>query len=75
MSMRDRVEDSMARQSEWGTDNPGYFIDSEGNTSDMRNWGDDQWKDFEALYEPNNESTEDLMSTMDMDLSRLNNYK
>lgn len=69
MSIRDRVEDSIARQQEWGTDNGPYFVGTSG-TEDMRTWDDEQWDVFETLNDPE----ADMMSLMDMDLSRLKNY-
>lgn len=71
MSIRDNVEDSIARQEEWGTDNGPYLVTSSG-TEDMRTWNDEQWNAFEAFVEPDEEQ---LTSKMDMNLSRLNNYK
>ena len=70
MSIRDRVEDSIARQQEWGTDNGPYLVGPDG-MEDMRMWDDKQWAEFEAVNEPG----EDIMSLMDMNLTRLNNYK
>lgn len=46
MSVRDRVNDSIARQQEWGTDNGPYFVGPDGKQQDMREWGDEEW----ALY-------------------------
>ena len=69
MSIRDRVEDSIARQQEWGTDNGPYFVGTSG-TEDMRMWDDEQWNVFETFNDPE----ADMMSFMDMDLSRLKNY-
>ena len=46
MSVRDRVNDSIARQQEWGTDNGPYFIGPDGEAMDMREWTDEEW----ALY-------------------------
>jgi hypothetical protein len=37
---------------------------------DMRAWDDEQWDVFEAFNDPE----ADMMSLMDMDLSRLKNY-
>lgn len=71
MSIRDRVEDSIARQEEWGTDNGPYFVGADGGMEDMRMWDDEQWAEFEAANEPD----ADMMSSMDMSLTRLNNYK
>lgn len=70
MSIRDRVEDSIARQQEWGTDNGPYLVGPDG-MEDMRMWDDERWDMFEAFNEPE----EDMMSLMDMNLTRLNNYK
>ena len=46
MSIRDSINDSIARQQEWGTDNGPYFIGPDGKWQDMREWGDEEW----ALY-------------------------
>lgn len=70
MSIRDRVEDSIARQEEWGTDNGPYFVGPDG-MEDMRMWDDERWAEFEMA----NELDKDMMSSMDMSLTRLNNYK
>lgn len=51
MSIRDRVEDSIARQQEWGTDNGPYLVGPDG-MSDMREWGDMEWDVFEAFNDP-----------------------
>lgn len=69
MSIRDRVEDSIARQQEWGTDNGPYFVGT-NEIEDMRMWDDAQWDVFETFNDPE----ADMMSFMDMDLSRLKNY-
>lgn len=55
MSVRDRVNDSMARQQEWGTDNGIYFMGPNGEKMDMREWGDEEW----ALYFGEEEEEED----------------
>lgn len=71
-SIRERTEESLARQQEWGTDNGPYFIGLNG-TEDMREWDDEKWAEFEMA---NGTATEeDMMSLMDMSLTRLNNYK
>ena len=70
MSIRDRVEDSIARQEEWGTDNGPYLVGPDG-MEDMRMWDDERWAEFEMANEPD----KDMMSSMDMSLTRLNNYK
>lgn len=46
MSVRGRVNASIARQQRWGTDNGPYFIGPDGESMDMREWGDEEW----ALY-------------------------
>lgn len=71
MSIRDNVEDSIARQEEWSIDNEPQLISPRG-TEDVRTQNGEQWNAFEAFNEPNEEQ---LMSKMDMNLSRLNNYK
>lgn len=71
MSVRDNVENSIARQEEWGIDNGPQLISPSG-TEDVRAQSGEQWNAFEAFNEPNEEQ---LMSNMDMNLSRLNNYK
>jgi hypothetical protein len=38
---------------------------------DMRLWDDERWAEFEMANEPD----KDMMSSMDMSLTRLNNYK
>lgn len=55
MSIRDRVNDSIARQQEWGTDNGPYFVGPDGEQQDMREWGDEEW----ALYFGEGEEEED----------------
>lgn len=71
-SIRERTEESLARQQEWGTDNGPYFIGPNG-MEDMREWDDEEWAGFEMA---NGTATEeDMMSLMDMSLTRLNNYK
>lgn len=56
MSVRDRVNDSIARQQEWGTDNGPYFIGPDGKQQDMREWGDEEW----ALYFGEEEEEDEL---------------
>ena len=46
MSVRGRVNASIARQQRWGTNNGPYFIGPDGESMDMREWGDEEW----ALY-------------------------
>ena len=71
-SIRERTEESLARQQEWGTDNGPYLIGPNG-TEDMREWDDEKWAGFEMV---NGTATEeDMMSLMDMSLTRLKNYK
>lgn len=59
--MRAQVEDSMARQAEWGTDNEILYkgVLPEGTSQDMRTWTDAEW---------------DMLSSMDMEATRLDNY-
>lgn len=45
MSFRDQVNDSIARQQKWGTDNL-YFVGPDGEAMNMREWTDEEW----ALY-------------------------
>lgn len=56
MSIRDRVNDSIARQQEWGTDNGPYFVGPDGEQQDMREWGDEEW----ALYFGEGEEEDEL---------------
>lgn len=73
-SIRANVEASLARQQEWGTDNGPYFIGPNGEMDDMREWDDMKWAEFEMAN--GTASEEDMMmSSMDMDLTRLQNYK
>ena len=59
--MKAQVEDSMARQAEWGTDNEILYKGTlpAGTSQDMRSWTDADW---------------DMLSSMDMEATRLDNY-
>lgn len=75
-SIRANVEESLARQQEWGTDNGPYFIGPGGVKEDMREWDDKKWAEFEmANGTASEEEMMMMMSSMDMDLTRLKNYK
>lgn len=90
MSVRGRVNASIARQQRWGTDNGPYFIGADGESMDMREWGDEEW----ALYFGEEEEEDEVggvssgggsssyrddgflsyMAFMETESSRMNNY-
>lgn len=74
-SIRANIEESLARQQEWGTDNGPYFIGPGGAMEDMRGWDDKKWAEFEIANGTASEEDMALLSSMDMDLTRLKNYK
>lgn len=89
MSFRDQVNDSIARQQKWGTDNL-YFVGPDGEAMDMREWTDEEW----ALYFGEEEEEDEVggvssgggsssyrddgflsyMAFMETESSRMNNY-
>ena len=85
MSVRDRVNESMARQQEWGTDNGPYFMGPDGKQQDMREWGDEEWllnfgeeglAEGQSIGDSIHKDDEFLsfMAFMESENSRLGNY-
>lgn len=74
-SIRANVGASLARQQAWGTDNGPYFVGPDGEMEDMREWDDMKWAEFEMAANGTASEEDMMMSSMDMDLTRLKNYK